>query len=80
MKMNNATYQASDLALVTILSLSFPIESVKETNSRRVIFVFKKTQELNKSIESYWRGDLRVEPQQFFNQLTVIKTRIYANQ
>lgn len=74
------TERIADLALVTILSLSFPIESVEKTNTRRVLFVFKKSQKLKEVIESYWRCELRIEPQQFFNQLKIIKTRIYASQ
>jgi len=71
-------YQTSDLALVTTLSLFYPIDSVDKTHPRRVLFVFKRNEKLNEIIKCYWHGELKVEPQKFFNQLKNIKTRIYA--
>ena len=76
---NENYYKTSDLALVATLSLSFQVESVEKTDTRRVLFVFPNSEELNATVNSYWRGELRVEPQEFFNQLKVIKTRIYSN-
>lgn len=77
-KIDENSYKTYDLALVTTLSLFFPIESVEGTNTQRVLFVFRQTNKLNEMVESYWRRDIRVEPQQFFSQLKIIKTRIYS--
>ena len=78
MKMNSQYYKTSDLALATTISLSFSIESIDKTHPRRVFFVFRHDKDLDKLIKSYWRGELKVEPQAFFSQLKSIKTRIYA--
>jgi len=75
---NEDYYQTSDLAQATTLSFYFPIKSVDKTNPKRVVFVFKRDKDLDNHIEAYWRGELKVEPQQFFNQLKTIKTRIYS--
>lgn len=80
MELNENYYKTSDLSLVSALSLYFPIELLETVDNRKIFFVFKKTQELENLIGMYWDGDLRVEPQQFFNQLKVIKTRIYSQQ
>lgn len=80
MELNENYYKTSDLALATVLSLYYQIESLETTDNRKIFFVFKKTQELENLIGMYWSGELRVEPQQFFNQLKVIKTRIYSQQ
>lgn len=71
-------YKTSDLSLATTLSLYFPIESTEPVGNKKVLFVFLKSQKLDDLVGMYWRGELRVEPQRFFNQLKIIKTRIYS--
>lgn len=85
MKLNNENehltqqlFKVSDLALATTLSLYSPIETTEFVDNRKVLFIFIKTPDLEKLIDMYWRGDMRIEPQQFFNNLKVIKTRIYS--
>lgn len=75
---NDNYYKTSDLALSTTLSLYSPIETTEFIDEKKVFFVFLKSQELENLINLYRRGEMRVEPQQFFNQLRVIKTRIYS--
>jgi len=72
-------YKTSELPLIAILSLSFPIEAVDKANPSKVEFYFKRNSELEKLVESYWRRVLQVEPQAFFNQIKGIKSRIYEN-
>lgn len=72
-------YQSSDLALATTLSLFFPIENIDKTNPHRAIFKFKRAIALDKVIEAYWKKEIKVTPQDFFQQLKVIKTRLYSH-
>jgi hypothetical protein len=71
-------FKTSDLALATILSLYYNIDSIDKQNPRKVIFVFKKQNDLGELIETYWKCELRVEPQAYFNQLKALKTRLYS--
>ena len=73
-------YQTSDLALATMISLFYPIEAVDRTNPRKAQFLFCRDENLDDLIEKYWRGDLNVEPQQFFNQLRIVKARLYGEE
>lgn len=70
-------YRTQDLALATVISLSFPIEAVDKSNPRKAQFIFKHSKTLDELIEGYWRGEVKVEPALFFNQLRVMKARIY---
>jgi hypothetical protein len=70
--------KVSDLCLATTLALYSPVESTEFVDNKKVLFVFLKTQDLSRLVDLFWRGELREEPQQFFNQLKVIKTRIYS--
>jgi hypothetical protein len=73
-------YQTSDLALATVISLFYPIKSVDRTNPRKAQFLFCRDKNLDEVIEKYWCGDLKVEPQQYFNQLRIIKARLYGEE
>lgn len=71
-------YRTSDLALATVISLHYPIEAIDHQNPRKALFSFSRNEKLDELIKGYWRGELKVEPQSFFNQLRQIKSRIYA--
>jgi len=73
-------YQTSDLSLSTTISLFFPIEDIDRSNPRKAVFVFRKTPELEKLIDQYFRNEIKISPQVYFNQLRVVKARLYANE
>lgn len=73
----NDYYSTSDLALATAISLYYPLEVVDRSNPHKAQFLFKRDDNLDKFIESYWRGDLKVSPSSYFNQLKIIKARLY---
>lgn len=74
----NDYYSTSDLALSTAISLYYPLEVIDRTNPQKAQFLFKKDEGLDQFVESYWRGELRIEPQTYFNQLKTIKARLYS--
>lgn len=71
-------YSTSDLSCATTLSLWFPIEAIDRTNPRKATFLFKRNEQLDELLESYWRRELKVEPQAYFSQLKAVKARLYA--
>jgi len=73
-------YLTSDLALSATISLWYPLDCVDKTDPQKVTFIFKRDDNLDQLIESFWRGSLKVEPQMYFNQLKAIKSRIYARE
>lgn len=80
MKMNTVQqeyFSTSDLALASVLSLWFAVEGVDRQNPKRSQFLFGRNGQLDETVRAYWRGELKVEPQQFFNQIRVLKTRLY---
>jgi len=78
MKIKNE-YTSSDFALIAALSLFQPIERIDRKNLKRITFTFKKNKKLLEIIDSYWQGELKVDPLKYFTQLKNIKTRIYSN-
>ena len=78
--MDNQFYKTADLALVAVLLLFIPdsLEVVDRGNPYKVLFCFGKSPELDSLVKRYWRRELQVEPQAFFNQIKQVKVRIYA--
>lgn len=69
-------YSTHDMALATAISLYFPIDAIDNRDPNKVEFQFQRSKELEQVIESYWRNELRVSPQDYFYQLRSLKTRI----
>lgn len=74
----NIYYQTSDLALATVISLYYPIDSIDRQNPQKIQFNFIRNQELDQLIENYWHGELKINPQVYFNQLKTLKSRIHG--
>ena len=77
---DNEIYSTTDLALATTLSLFHPLSNIDKTNPHKAQFLFKRGENLDELIKKYWRGELRVDPQAYFNQLKVIKARLYSSE
>lgn len=76
--MNNEDYYTtSDLALASALAISEHIEDIDKRNPRKLVFSFKKTEKLEHKVDQYWKRELKVEPQAYFNQIRLLKTLIY---
>lgn len=76
---NKEIFVSSDLALVAVISLYFPIAIINKDNPKKAVFVFNRSQNLNKLADKYWNKKLLVEPRAYFDQLKAIKARLYAN-
>lgn len=74
----NDYYKTSDLALACFLSITYPIEEIDRSNPKRAEFVFNNTEAINKLVELYWQRKAKIEPQAFFNQLKIVKARLYG--
>lgn len=75
---SNRDFRTADLALTAALCVSgFVVEEMDRVDARRSVFIFESSAELQEAVNQYWRRELRVEPQDYFNQLKVIKARIY---
>ena len=78
-KNENEVFRTADLATATVVSLHYPLEAIeRKPFERKAFFVFKKEPGLDELLEKYYRRELQVEPYQFFEQLSFIKSRLYA--
>ena len=73
-------YRTADLALAAVVSLFYPMEAIDRTDpSGKASFLFKRDENLDRLIEAYWRGELKVEPKAYFNALRIIKARLHEH-
>ena len=79
MKINDF-FSSSDLSLVTTISLFYPIDCVDRTDPSRIRFQFRRKEGIDQLIESFWRNELKISPLTYYNQLKLIKTRIYSKE
>lgn len=70
-------YKTSDLSLATTLTLYYSVQSVDKSNLKRVFFLFTKDKNFDLYVERFYRGELRVDPQKYFQHLKILKNRIY---
>jgi len=73
----NNIYKTSDLALAATLSIFYQIHSMDSSNPKRIKFIFLKDRNFDLYLERYWKGELKVDPQKYFQHLKILKNRIY---
>lgn len=72
-------FSTFDLALsATLLCSNIYLDSIDKSDPRKALFIFKGSQGLQKTIQKYWRGELRIEPRQYFDNLKALKARLYG--
>lgn len=75
---NMTVFRTSDLALAAALSvLGFAIKDIEKVQISRAVFIFSDSTDCRKMVDLYWRGELSVNPQSYFNELKSLKSRIY---
>jgi len=70
-------YETSDLALATAISLWYPIEALDHTKPRKTKFIFIRKNGLDKIVETFWKRQLKIDALSYFNQLKMVKSRLY---
>ncbi len=71
-------FSSFDLALSAVVSMYYPLEAIDWTeNPHKAKFLFKRDEQLDQLVASYWRGELQVNPQAYFNSLKTLKGRLY---
>lgn len=76
-------YKTSDLALAGVISIYIPLEAIEKIpHKSKVFFVFKRDSngELDELVRRYYRRELTIEPILYFEQLSLLKSRIYAEE
>lgn len=81
MEMNH--FETTDIALTTYLSsMGIIIKEIRGHGAalRRRIFIFESKKDLQKEVDKFYSKKARVEPMQYYQELKLVKSRLYQTQ
>ena len=73
----NEIFSTSDLALAAAIASKYPIQSMDKSNPKKVVFIFCKDRDFDIYVERFYKGELPVDAQKYFQNLKSLKNRIY---
>lgn len=78
--MNKSEYfETSEMALASaLLCLGHKLDFIEKRDPKS-IFTFQRDEFLDKTIQGFWAGELRVEPKSYFTCIREVKSRLYAD-
>lgn len=79
MSENKNFYETQSLSLAsTLVCLGIDLDSVIKDQQGKATFIFPQTKELNQATELFWKRELKVEPNSFWEAQRFLKSRIYG--
>jgi len=61
-----------------LISAGFELVSLDKTNPRKVQFIFHREIGIEKVVDDYWADRLEVKARTFFDNVKMLKNRIYS--
>lgn len=75
----NNLLEISDLVLASsLVAGGFACEGIKRLSEKRVAFLFLPEDEIQLTINRFWKKELSFEPQHLMEQVKSLKARIYS--
>lgn len=72
--------KTSDFTLAsTLYSLGFNIAGIDKTNPKRVVFYFKKTSDLETTVDKYFNNQVKINPLDFDRAQREIRAQIHTD-
>ena len=76
----NQPFATFDLGLASaLISLGYKLLDLDKSNPRKAQFLFIPEDSLEEAVESYWSDHLEVNPRNYFDNIKMLKNRIYTN-
>lgn len=76
---SNTSWATFDMGCsAALVSVGFELLSLEKSNPRKVQFVFRWEAGLEATIDDFWADKLEVKAQTFFNNIKMLKNRIYS--
>jgi len=61
-----------------LISAGFELISLDKENRRKVQFIFRREDGIEKVVNDYWADKLQVKARAFFDNMKMLKNRIYS--
>jgi len=65
-------------AAAALITAGFMLVSLDKTNPRKVQFIFLRKINIEKIVDDYWADHLEVKARAFFDNVKMLKNRIYS--
>lgn len=65
-------------AAASLVTAGFELIELDKTNPRKVQFVFRRVTGIEKTVDGYWTDKLEVKARSFFDNIKMLKNRIYS--
>ena len=75
---NNYFYTYDLGCSAALISAGFELISLDKANPRRVQFIFCRKNNIEKVVNKYWTNQLNVQASSFFENIKMLKNRIYS--
>lgn len=75
---NNLVEIRDILLASSLVAEGFVCEGTKRLSEKRVAFLFLPKNEIQSTIDRFWKKELRFEPQHLMEQVKSLKARIYS--
>lgn len=71
---------STDLGATTALvTVGYPIVRINKQNPRKAEFVFLRNEAIEEALEAYWSNGLTVPARAYFDNLKMLKSRLYED-
>jgi len=65
-------------AAASLVTAGFELVSLDKANPRKVQFIFRREVDIDKVVDDYWADRLEVKARAFFDNVKMLKNRIYS--
>ncbi|MEX0924424.1 MAG: DUF5659 domain-containing protein [Candidatus Paceibacterota bacterium] len=77
---SSSVFTTYDLgASAALLSSGYQLQGLEKTNSRKVLFVFKRDKEIEEHANKYFSNQLEVKARSYFDNLKALKNKLYSD-
>lgn len=66
-------------AATSLVSSGFELVSLDKTNPRKVQFIFRREIDIENVVDDYWADRLEIKARTFFDNVKMLKNRIYSD-
>lgn len=74
------SYSSFDIGLITaLISKGYLLIAVDKTDRRKARFLIQRTSGIDAHINNYWDGKLVVDARSYFDNLKMLKNRLYSD-
>jgi len=76
---SSKTFDTYDLGCsAALICKGYDLTALDKNNPRKVMFIFEKGGDIEDVASSYWAGKLNVKARSYFDNIKMLKNRIYS--